>query len=99
MPPEPAGEGHEELTVLDTPDTPTIETLCALLGIEASQTLKCIMFDVGGTTVAVLVPGDREVNEAKLERLVFPAGRPAVHGRGLRRARVRQGVRRAAGVG
>ena len=28
---------------------------------------------MGGRTVAVLVPGDREVNEAKLEQLVFPA--------------------------
>jgi prolyl-tRNA synthetase len=72
MPPEPAGDGTEPLEVLDTPDTPTIDALCALLGCEASQTLKCIMFDVGGETVAVLVPGDREVNEAKLEHLMFP---------------------------
>jgi prolyl-tRNA synthetase len=72
MPPEPSGEGTEPLVVLDTPDTATIESLCALLGCEASKTLKCIMFDAGGTTVAVLVPGDREVNEAKLERLLFP---------------------------
>ncbi len=72
MAPEPAGEPTQELTVLDTPGTPTIETLSAFLGIEASQTLKCVMFDVGGRTTAVLVPGDREVNEAKLEQLVFP---------------------------
>ena len=38
-----------------------------------SQTLKCVMFDVAGTTTAVLVPGDREVNVDKLEQLVFPA--------------------------
>jgi prolyl-tRNA synthetase len=72
MAPEPVGEGTEPLVVLDTPDTPTIESLCALLGCEASETMKCIMFDAGDATVAVLVPGDREVNEAKLERLLFP---------------------------
>ncbi len=71
-PPEPIDEGTEPFEVLDTPDTPTIDALCTLLGVEASQTLKCIMFDVGGETVAVLVPGDREVNEAKLEHLMFP---------------------------
>ena len=71
-PPEPAGEPTQELTRLHTPDTPTIETLAALLKVEPSQTLKCIMFHVADRTVAVLVPGDREVNEAKLEQLVFP---------------------------
>ncbi len=55
------------------PDTPTIESLAALLDVEPSQTLKCVMFDVAGTTTAVLVPGDREVNVDKLGKLVFPA--------------------------
>jgi prolyl-tRNA synthetase len=70
--PEPAGPGSEPLTVVDTPQTPTIESLAAFLGIDPSRTLKCVMFDVGGRSVAVLVPGDREVNVNKLERLVFP---------------------------
>jgi prolyl-tRNA synthetase len=70
--PEPAGPGSEPLTVVDTPGTPTIESLAAFLGIDPSRTLKCVMFDVGGRAVAVLVPGDREVNVNKLERLVFP---------------------------
>jgi prolyl-tRNA synthetase len=34
--------------------------------------LKCMLFAVGERTVAVLLPGDREVNEPKLERLYFP---------------------------
>ena len=71
--PEPAGEGIESLAEIDTPNTPTIDALAALLGVEPSRTLKCLMFDVGGRTVAVLVPGDREVNveqarEARLPR-------------------------------
>jgi prolyl-tRNA synthetase len=71
--PEPADPTDlEPLEVLDTPDTPTIESLAALLDVPASRTLKCILFDAGGQTLAVLVPGDREVNEPKLERLFFP---------------------------
>jgi prolyl-tRNA synthetase len=73
MAPESAGEGTATLTEVDTPDTPTIESLAALLSVEPSQTLKCVMFDVAGTTTAVLVPGDREVNVDKLGKLVFPA--------------------------
>ncbi len=72
MPPEPAGEGREALMVLDTPGTPTIESLCELLGCRADETLKVVMFDAAGSSVAALVPGDREVNEAKLERALFP---------------------------
>jgi prolyl-tRNA synthetase len=72
MAPEAAGEGTEELTEVDTPDTPTIDSLAALLGVEPARTLKCMMFDVAGRTTAVLVPGDRDVNVNKLEKLVFP---------------------------
>jgi prolyl-tRNA synthetase len=71
-PPEPAGEGTEPMVELDTPDTATIDSLAAFLGVEPSATLKCVLFDVGGRSVAVLVPGDREVNEVKLERIFFP---------------------------
>ena len=67
------GRGDAPLTEVDTPNTPTIESLAALLGVEPSQTLKCVMFDVAGTSTAVLVPGDREVNVDKLGKLVFPA--------------------------
>ncbi|HJR97794.1 MAG TPA: proline--tRNA ligase [Actinomycetota bacterium] len=70
--PQPAGPGSEPLTVVDTPETPTIESLATFLGVEPSRTLKCVMFDVVDRSVAVLVPGDREVNVNKLERLVFP---------------------------
>ncbi len=38
----------------------------------ASQMLKCMLFDAGGQTVTVLLPGDREVNEEKVASLFFP---------------------------
>jgi len=72
MEPEPVPEGTEPLEVLDTPDTPTIDTLAAHLRVEAARTMKCILFHAGDTTLAVLAPGDREVAEEKIERLFFP---------------------------
>jgi prolyl-tRNA synthetase len=72
MVPEPAGEGTEPMTTIHTPDTPTIESLAAFLGRPPADTLKCVLFDVGGRTTAVLVPGDREVSVNKLEKFVFP---------------------------
>jgi prolyl-tRNA synthetase len=72
-PPEPVDPRDlQPLEVLDTPNTPTIDTLAALLDVPTGRTLKNVMFDAGGQTLAVLVPGDREVNEAKLEQLFFP---------------------------
>jgi prolyl-tRNA synthetase len=72
-PPDAVALDHlAALEVLDTPDTPTIESLASLLGVEARETLKCILFDVAGETVCVLVPGDHDVNEKKLARLYFP---------------------------
>jgi prolyl-tRNA synthetase len=71
--PQAAGDPTEDLVVLETPDTPTIESLATFLGVDASNTLKCVLFDVGGRTTAVLVPGDREVSVNKLEKSVFPA--------------------------
>jgi prolyl-tRNA synthetase len=72
--PEPAGaEDPEPLTEVETPGAVTIELMSEQMGVPAEATMKCILFDVEGRSVAVLVPGDREVNEEKLARLHFPA--------------------------
>jgi prolyl-tRNA synthetase len=72
-PPDPVtGEDLEPLTEVETPGAVTIELMTQQMGLPAEATLKCILFDVEGRTVAVLVPGDREVNEEKLARLHFP---------------------------
>jgi prolyl-tRNA synthetase len=71
--PDPAAAGGlEPLTEVETPGAVTIELMVEHMGVPAEATLKCIMFDVEGRTVAVLVPGDREVGEEKLARLHFP---------------------------
>ncbi|MBL3671411.1 proline--tRNA ligase [Streptomyces sp. M2CJ-2] len=58
---------------IPTPDTPTIETLAASLGVPASATLKNLLVKVGGEIVAVGVPGDREVDMGKVEAHFAPA--------------------------
>ena len=72
--PQPLGEDAtlDPMVEVDTPGAATIELVASHLGIDASSTLKNIMFDIDGQTVAVLVPGDREVSQKKLSRLHFP---------------------------
>src|SRR4051794_13280714 len=52
---------------IPTPGTPTIETLAAHLGVPASATLKNVLVKIDGEVVAIGVPGDREVDPARLE--------------------------------
>ncbi|MGP4047207.1 proline--tRNA ligase [Streptomyces sp. 2A115] len=71
----PAAESveHPAVEELDTPDTPTIETLAEHLGVPASATLKNLLVKVDGEIVAVGVPGDREVDLGKLGEHLAPA--------------------------
>ncbi|MGI5348487.1 proline--tRNA ligase [Streptomyces sp. CA-250714] len=66
-------EGHDPVEKLDTPDTPTIETLAEYLGVPASATLKNLLVKVDGEITAVGVPGDREVDLGKLGEQLAPA--------------------------
>ncbi|MFE5863643.1 proline--tRNA ligase [Streptomyces virginiae] len=69
----PVSAEHPELEEVDTPDTPTIETLAAHLGVPASATLKNLLVKVDGEITAVGVPGDREVDLGKLGEHLAPA--------------------------
>jgi prolyl-tRNA synthetase len=64
---------HPPLEVVDTPDTPTIETLAAHLGVPASTTLKNLLVKIDGEITAIGVPGDREVDLGKLAEHLAPA--------------------------
>jgi prolyl-tRNA synthetase len=55
-----------------TPDMPGIALVANFLGVEPSQMLKCIAFDVDGDLGLALVPGDDEVNEHALSRALSP---------------------------
>jgi prolyl-tRNA synthetase len=65
--------GVPDAEEIPTPDTPTIETLAASLGVPASATLKNLLVKVDGEIVAVGVPGDREVDMDKVEAHFAPA--------------------------
>ncbi len=67
------GAAHGPVEELDTPDTPTIETLAEHLGVPASATLKNLLVKVDGEIVAVGVPGNREVDLGKLGDHLAPA--------------------------
>jgi prolyl-tRNA synthetase len=61
------------IEVLDTPNTPTIETLVEVMNkkynsnISAADTLKNVLLVADGEPICVLVPGDREVDLKRLE--------------------------------
>ena len=55
-----------QLERVDTPEARTIEQVSEFLGIEPRRLIKTIIYEVDGRPVAVLVRGDREVQEEKL---------------------------------
>ena len=65
--------GIPALEELDTPNTPTIDSLVGVMnsnfggGHSAADTLKNIMLVADGKAIAVLVPGDREVDLKRLQ--------------------------------
>lgn len=78
QPPRAATDAqHPPLEVLDTPDTPTIETLAERLDVPTSATLKNLLVTVREAqrsyVAAVGVPGDRDVHVGKLEEALAPA--------------------------
>jgi prolyl-tRNA synthetase len=74
---------HPPIEVLDTPDTPTIDSLVELLrskghDVTAADTLKNVVLKLhtpgkDDEILVVGVPGDREVDMKRLEANVYPA--------------------------
>jgi prolyl-tRNA synthetase len=60
------GSGEKEL--VHTPGASSIESLCAMLGIEASRVIKSLVVKADGRTVMALVRGDRSLDGLKLRR-------------------------------
>lgn len=55
------------LEEVSTPGTRTIEEVSGFLKVQPEDLVKTLLFDVDGKTVAVLVRGDRELNEIKVK--------------------------------
>ena len=62
-----------------TPGTTTIEEVAAYLGLETRQTAKAVFYDSDheGKLVLAVIRGDREVNEAKLAKVIQAQPAPA----------------------
>ncbi|MGH2377178.1 MAG: proline--tRNA ligase [Candidatus Limnocylindria bacterium] len=65
-----AEDGFEAPEAFHTPATTTIEQLQERYGLKPSDLLKTVLLRSSDGVVAVVLPGDREVSEPKLRRLL-----------------------------
>lgn len=59
-----------EITKIETPGKRKVTAVCEFLGIGPERLVKTLVFIADGKPVAVLVRGDREVEEVKLKNLL-----------------------------
>jgi prolyl-tRNA synthetase len=64
-------DGVPQRNEVSTPSTTSIESLQAVLHVAPDRLLKTLLLrDATGNVVAVVLPGDRDVNEAKLRKIL-----------------------------
>ena len=63
-------EQEKDLEKVETPGKRKVAAVCEFLGIEPDQLVKTMVYQADGKPVAVLVRGDREVEEVKLKNLL-----------------------------
>jgi len=61
-------ESMEQLREVHTPGQKTVEEVTAFLKVQPDRLIKTLVYDVAGRRVVVLIRGDRDVNEAKLQK-------------------------------
>ena len=52
---------------IHTPGVKTIDDVCAFLQVKPEEVVKTLIFSADGAAVAVLIPGDQEINEVKVK--------------------------------
>ncbi|MDQ7779067.1 MAG: proline--tRNA ligase [Planctomycetota bacterium] len=62
--------GKSNVREVSTPGAHTVEQVCKFLNTEPAQLIKTLIYMADGKPVAVLVRGDREINQAKLQRFL-----------------------------
>jgi len=65
--PEPGEEA--KLEEVNTPGVTTVDAVSEFMGVESSKVVKTLLYRAGEKNIAVLIPGDREVNDIKLDSL------------------------------
>ncbi len=63
-------EEEKELYLEETPNSRTIEEVADHFNLPAKKFVKTLIYSVDGNPVAVMVRGDRDVNETKLRKLL-----------------------------
>ncbi len=63
-------EAKKEMKKIHTPNVGTIEELVSFMGTDSKHFAKTLIYVAAGEPVAVMVRGDREVNETKLANLL-----------------------------
>ncbi len=64
--PAPAGDEKAPLTLVATPNRHSVQDVADFLNVPLTRIAKTMLYDADGQVVAVLIRGDREVNEVKL---------------------------------
>lgn len=67
--PRAFGDGSELPEKVPTPGQRTIEEVSAFMKADPGRFIKTLVYVAGGKPLAVLVPGDRDVNEIKLRKV------------------------------
>lgn len=68
--PAPSDADMLDIEKILTPDAKTIEELVSFLGTTPDNFVKTILYNADGNIVAVMVRGDRDINETKLVNLL-----------------------------
>jgi prolyl-tRNA synthetase len=63
------GDASPAYERVGTPGMKTVEEVAGFLGVTPREIVKTLLYRTNGRVVAVLVPGDREVNDVKLARI------------------------------
>lgn len=63
-------QDFKELNKIETPNIRTIEELVNFFGTDKKKFAKTILFNADGKIIAVMVRGDREINEVKISNAV-----------------------------
>ncbi|MFO7915914.1 MAG: proline--tRNA ligase [Candidatus Krumholzibacteriales bacterium] len=62
-------EHQEEMEEVKTPGASTVQQVSDFLHVEKNRIVKTLLYRVGDENIAVLIPGDREINDIKLSAL------------------------------
>ena len=65
-----ASVSQNKLNEISTPDVKTINDVSNFLGVKPDNMVKTLIYNVSNTAIAILVRGDHDVNETKLNKIV-----------------------------